>query len=65
MKGGKIKDAIADGCGTDAPGSLVGWMCRHSTMHSMEMPGKRYDIGDLESYRMVQERYEGLLGDRG
>ena len=60
---GKIKDAIADGCGTDAPGSLVGWMCRHSTIHSMEMPGKRYDIGDLESYRAVQEGYEGI-GDR-
>lgn len=56
----KIRDAIADGCGTDAPGSLVAWMCRHSTLHSMEMPGSRYDIGNLESYQKVQETYKGI-----
>ena len=56
----KIKDAIADGCSTDAPGSLVAWMCRHSTLHSMEMPGSRYDIGNLESYENVQKTYRGI-----
>ncbi|MBR4906390.1 MAG: NTP transferase domain-containing protein [Clostridia bacterium] len=57
---GRIKDAIADGCGTDAPGSLVAWMCRHSIMYSMEMPGSRYDVGNLESYQRVQEIYHGI-----
>ena len=57
----KIKDAIADGCGTDAPGSLVAWMCRHSLLHSMEMPGSRYDIGNLESYENVQRTYKGIV----
>ncbi len=56
----KIKEAIADGCGTDAPGSLVAWMCKHSPMHSMEMPGKRYDIGNLESYEQVCKTYRGI-----
>jgi len=56
----KIKDAILGGCGTDAPGSLVAWMCGHSVMHSMEMPGSRYDIGSLESYQAVQENYRGI-----
>ena len=56
----KIREAIADGCGTDAPGSLVAWMCRHSILHSMEMPGSRYDIGNLESYQKVQETYRGI-----
>lgn len=56
----KIKNAIADGCGTDAPGSLVAWMCRHSTLHSMEMPGSRYDIGNLKSYEDVQKKYRGI-----
>ena len=56
----RIKDAIADGCGTDAPGSLVAWMCRHTTLHSMEMPGSRYDIGDPESYAAVQKVYRGI-----
>jgi glucose-1-phosphate thymidylyltransferase len=56
----RIKDAIADGCGTDAPGSLVAWMCRRSVLHSMEMPGSRYDIGNLESYEAVQKNYRGI-----
>ncbi len=56
----KIREAIADGCATDAPGSLVAWMCKHSVMHSMVMPGKRYDIGKLESYKRVQEEYRGI-----
>ncbi len=57
----RIRDAIDDGCGTDAPGSLVAWMCRHSIWHSMEMPGKRFDIGDLESYAAVQRSYRGIV----
>ena len=57
----KIRDAISDGCGTDAPGSLVAWMCRHSVLHSMQMPGSRYDIGNLESYENVQKTYRGIL----
>ena len=56
----RISEAIADGCGVDAPGSLVAWMCRHSVMHSMEMPGSRYDIGNLESYEAVKKSYRGI-----
>ena len=55
----KIREAIADGCGTDAPGSLVAWMCRRSPMHSMVMPGKRFDIGDMASYLAVRDSYAG------
>ena len=51
---------IDEGCGTDAPGSYIAWLCRQTTVHSMEMPGKRYDIGDIESYRRVQETYRGI-----
>lgn len=55
----KIKDAIADGCATDAPGSLVAWMCQNSPMHSMIMPGRRFDIGDMASYQAIKESYAG------
>ncbi len=55
----KIPEAVADGCGTDAPGSLVAWMCRRSPMRSMVMPGKRYDIGNLEQYEQIRESYRG------
>jgi glucose-1-phosphate thymidylyltransferase len=57
----KIPEAIASGCGTDAPGSLVAWMCKHSPMHSMVMPGKRYDIGNLESYQIIKDSYNGPI----
>ena len=50
--------AVEDGCGTDAPGSLVAWMASHSTVYAWEMPGPRYDIGNLESYRKVQEIFD-------
>ncbi len=57
----RIREAIQNGCGTDAPGSLVAWMCRRSPMYSMEMPGSRYDIGNLESYETVQRTYRGII----
>ncbi|MCQ2427891.1 MAG: nucleotidyltransferase family protein [Clostridia bacterium] len=55
-----LGDAIADGCGTDAPGSLVAWMSAHRPVYSMEMPGSRYDIGNLESYKKVCGEYKGI-----
>ena len=56
----RIREAIDSGCGTDAPGSLLAWMCQHSTVHSMKMPGRRYDIGNLESYEQVKAEYGGI-----
>lgn len=56
-----IEKAISDGCGTDAPGSFVAWLCKHSTVCAMEMPGKRYDIGNLESYEKVKSEYIGIV----
>ena len=55
-----VKEGIASGCGTDAPGSYIAWLCTKTTVHAMEMPGKRYDIGNLESYKKVQEEYTGI-----
>lgn len=55
-----VGEGIKAGCGTDAPGSFIAWLCQQSPMHAMEMPGKRYDIGDLESYDMVQKTYRGI-----
>ncbi len=54
----KIKKAIADGCATDAPGGLVEWLCIHSEVYAMEMPGKRYDVGDIKSYKNVLFEFE-------
>lgn len=56
----RIGEAIADGCGVDAPGSFISWLCGKSPVYAMEMPGKRFDIGNLESYEQVKRDYRGI-----
>ena len=56
-----IPRAIAEGCPVDAPGSLVAWMCQRTPVYAMEMPGRRYDVGTLETYRQVQDTYRGIV----
>ena len=56
----KIGEALADGCGADAPGSYVAWLCLRSTVYAMEMPGRRYEIGNLESLEAVKRDYRGI-----
>lgn len=55
-----VDKGIASGCGTDAPGSYIAWLCTQVPAHAMEMPGSRYDIGNLESYEKVQKEYRGI-----
>ncbi len=55
----RIPEAIAAGCGTDAPGAYAAWLSARTEVHAMLMPGSRYDIGNLESYKRVCETYEG------
>lgn len=55
-----VQKGIDSGCGTDAPGSYIAWLCTQATVHAMEMPGKRYDIGNLESYEKVKAEYNGI-----
>jgi glucose-1-phosphate thymidylyltransferase len=55
-----VRQGIASGCGTDAPGSFIAWLCKQTTVHAMEMPGSRYDIGNLESYERVKREYKGI-----
>lgn len=56
----KIQQAIDNGCGTDAPGSFISWLCGQTNVYAWEMPGQRYDIGNLESYEQVKRIFEGL-----
>ena len=55
-----VKKGIQAGCGTDAPGSYIAWLCGETDVHAMEMSGSRYDIGNLESYEKVQKEYKGI-----
>ncbi len=56
-----VEKGIESGCGVDAPGSYIAWLCTQAPVHAMEMPGRRYDIGNLESYKRVQEEYKEIL----
>lgn len=56
----RISEGIAAGCGTDAPGSYVAWLCGKAPVYAMKMPGERYDIGDLETYKWVKQNYRGI-----
>lgn len=58
----KVKRGIEEGCNTDAPGSYIAWLCKNTDVYAMEMPGKRYDIGNLESYQKVKVEYKGITG---
>lgn len=56
----RIPEGMAAGCGIDAPGSFVSWLLTKVPVHAMEMPGHRYDIGTLDSYKAVQATYQGI-----
>lgn len=58
-----VKRGIESGCGVDAPGSFIAWLSGETAVHAWEMPGRRYDIGDLESYAAVRESYRGIETD--
>lgn len=58
---GLVKKGIESGCGVDAPGSFIAWLSTVTPVHAFEMPGKRYDIRNLESYKTVQEEYKGII----
>ncbi len=53
----RIPAAVADGCPTDAPGSLAAWMSRHGDLYAWPRPGKRYDIGSIDGYHAIETLY--------
>lgn len=53
----KIQEALDNECGYDAPGSFAAWLSKYIPMYAYVMPGKRYDIGDLESYERAKRLY--------
>ena len=55
-----VAKGIEAGCGTDAPGSYIAWLCTQTPVFAMEMPGKRFDVGNLESYNKIKEESKGI-----
>ena len=57
----RIPEALAAGCGYDAPGSFAAWLSAQTPMKAWRMPGSRYDIGNLESYEKTKATYRGPI----
>ena len=49
-----IRDCLNHGCGFDAPGNLAHYLVNATIIHAWIMPGSRYDIGSLDSYKEAQ-----------
>ena len=52
-----IYDCLNHGCGFDAPGNLAHYLVGVTSLHAWEMPGKRFDIGSLDSYEEAQRLF--------
>ncbi len=55
-----VQKGIDSGCGVDAPGSFLAWLAKQTAVYAMEMPGDRYDVGNLESYQTIKSTYKGI-----
>ena len=55
-----IKEGIASGCGTDAPGSFVSWLVKTRPVHAYRMIGERFDVGSIEGYEKIKKEYKGI-----
>ena len=55
-----IKEGIASGCGTDAPGSFVSWLVKKKPVHAYKMIGDRFDVGSIEGYERIKKEYKGI-----
>ncbi len=58
---GLFAKGIASGCRTDAPGSFIEWLCKQTSVHAYEMPGRRFDVGSIEGYNQIRTSYTGII----
>lgn len=54
-----IIEAVAcERCEADAPGDFIAWFCQEHEVYAYEMPGHRYDVGDLQSYERIKRGWK-------
>lgn len=53
----KVRHAVENGCGKDAPGNLAHYMVEHTVMHAWPMSAGRFDIGSLDTYYEAVKKY--------
>ena len=55
-----VSEALKNGCASDAPGSYIAYLHKRCKVYAMEMPGHRFDIGNIESLNAARESYKGI-----
>lgn len=58
-----VEDFLKSGGNPDAPGYFLEWLVKKAPVYAYRFPGRRYDIGDLESYLETQAIFESREGD--
>lgn len=58
----RVTEALEDACHADAPGSFAAWLSCRAPMYAYQMPGKRYDIGDMAGYQYVKSLFAKIKG---
>ncbi len=53
-----IKESIKNGCESDAPGNLARYLIDKTLVYAYRMPGKRFDIGSIDSYEKAKKDFE-------
>ena len=53
----KVRHAVENGCGKDAPGNLAHYMVEQVEMHAWPMSAGRFDIGSLDTYKEACEKF--------
>lgn len=53
----KVRHAVENGCGKDAPGNLAHYMVEQVDMHAWKMTAGRFDIGSLDTYKEACEKF--------
>lgn len=50
-----IRRSVESGVNPDAPGSFIGYLSKESAVYALDMPGRRYDVGNLETYERLKQ----------
>ncbi|MGN1375008.1 MAG: nucleotidyltransferase family protein [Prevotella sp.] len=58
-----LKNAVSNGCGTDAPGNLAIYMSGKVEMHAWRMNGGRFDIGSIDTYKEACLKFGNQTAD--
>lgn len=56
-----ITEYLKEGNNPDAPGNFIPWLIEKKPVYVFQFEGRRYDIGTLESYKLVQDLFSKKL----